>query len=46
MCGDNFDDFEKESASALVCEVVIVDTIICVLLVVAKFDMKLGQQTR
>jgi hypothetical protein len=38
--------FEKESASALVAEVVTVDTTVCAIIVVATFDMKLGQQTR
>ena len=38
--------FEKESASVPVAEVVIVDTTCCAIIVVATFDMKLGQQTR
>ena len=38
--------FEKESASASVAEVGIVDTTVCAIIVVATFDMKLGQQTR
>jgi hypothetical protein len=38
--------FEKESASAPLAEVVIVDTTVCAAIVDATFDMKLGQQTR
>jgi hypothetical protein len=38
--------FEKESASAPLAEVVIVDTTVCAIIVFATFDMKLGQQTR